>query len=71
MAEMVTLSQVFSVVVSIAIGVIGWFVKRIFSEIAENKTTSRNNERELYQKIAQTREDMLKLEIERLRAAVK
>lgn len=64
----ISLSQIFGVLVSISIGVIGWFVKKIFDEIKQVEVRSRNNERELYTKLAQTREDMLRMEIDRLRS---
>ena len=68
MADTVSLSQVFGVVVSISIGVIGWFVKKIFSEMEKTEKRSRDNERDLYVRLAQTREEILKLEIERLKS---
>lgn len=64
----ITLSQIFGIVISVAIGVIGWFVKRIFDEIEEVTERSRANERDLYVKLSQTREEMLKMEIDRLRS---
>ena len=61
-------AQIFGIIISIAVATIGWFVKRLFSDIEEVKVRSRNNERELFQKIAQTREEILKIEIERLKS---
>lgn len=61
-------SQVFGVATTICIGVIGWFIKRIFNDIQTVDERSRNNERDLYVKLAQTREEMLRLEIERLKS---
>jgi Tfp pilus assembly protein PilO len=55
-----------SAILSISIGVIGWFVSRIFDEI----NRSRQNERELYQQISKTREDMLNLHMTHLRELV-
>ena len=63
--DSISLSQIFGVVVSVAIGVIGWFVKKIFDEIKQVEDRTRNNERDLYIKLSQTREEILKYEIER------
>jgi hypothetical protein len=68
MSDTVSLSQVFGVAVSVSIGVIGWFVKKIFAEMEKTEKRSRDNERDLYTKLAQTREEMLKMEIERLKS---
>lgn len=68
MSDAVSLSQIFGVVVGISIGVIGWFVKKIFSEMEKTEKRSRDNERDLYTKLSQTREEILKLEIERLKS---
>lgn len=49
-------------VLTIGIGVVGWFVSKIFEEIKR----SRDNERELYQKVGETEKDILKLHIKLL-----
>lgn len=67
MSDEVSLSQIFGVVVTISIGVIGWFVKKIFSEMEKTEKRSRDNERDLYVKLGQTREEILKMEIDRLK----
>lgn len=67
----ISISQIFEAVLGISIGVISWFVKKIMADIKQNEERSRDNDRELYAKIAQTREDMLKLEIDRLKSLIK
>lgn len=68
MSDEVSLSQIFGVVVTISIGVIGWFVKKIFSEMEKTEKRSRDNERDLYVKLGATREEILKMEIDRLKS---
>lgn len=62
--QIFTIAQgVLTFLLSIGIGLSCWFVNKLFAEIEKG----RQNDRELYKMVAQTREDMLKLEVERLR----
>ena len=68
MLESIPLSQIFGVIITVCIGIIGWFVKKIFSEMEKTEKRTRDNERDLYIKLGQTREEILKMEIDRLKS---
>ena len=52
-----------SIVLALGAYALSRFVQHLFNEIK----VSRSNERELYEKLAATREDMLRLEIDRMK----